>query len=206
MHEKVNLCENKFGRLVPRANAGLRSGGRSEHWFPLSFNAVDDVDNIFTIKKKLNGKTPAQVFWAAADPPSGVPPYPLTMFGAPCAYVNHPEYQESKYDDHAKPGWAAGVSRRNGPLDYSMAAVITESNNEIAVDFGMLKIVNANPACTLPGTGYIINPKYLGFNTLIPMGATRLENQGGGERCYIDVAGTLVVKHPQAHGKIAYSA
>ena len=60
------------------------------------------------------------------------------MFGAPCAYVNHPEYQDSKYDDHAKPGWAAGVSRRNGPLDYSMAAVITESNNEIAVDFGMI--------------------------------------------------------------------
>ena len=37
------------------------------------------------------------------------------------------------------------------------------------------------------------------------MGATRLENQGGGERGFIDVAGTLCVKHPQAHGKIAYS-
>ena len=85
---------------------------------------------------------------------------------------------------------------------------ITLAVNVYDSDFGVVKIVNANPACmpvTSGGIGYVINPKYLGFNTLIPMGATRLENQGGGERGYIDVAGTLVVKHPQAHGKIAYS-
>lgn len=85
---------------------------------------------------------------------------------------------------------------------------ITLSVNLYDSDFGIVKIVNGNPACMPTATtnvGYVINPKYIGFNTLIPMGATRLENQGGGERGFIDVAGTLVCKHPQAHGKIAYS-
>jgi len=91
----------------------------------------------------------------------------------------------------------------------AVSKAITLAVNVYDSDFGLVKIVNGNPACmptTTGGVGYIINPKYLGFNTLIPMGATRLENQGGGERGFIDVAGTLVVKHPQAHGKIAYSA
>ena len=72
-------------------------------------------------------------------------------------------------------------------------------------DFGIVNIINANPAC-LPNQnrGYVVNPKYLGFNTLIPMGSTRLENQGGGERGFVDMVGTLVCKHPGAHGKIAY--
>lgn len=85
---------------------------------------------------------------------------------------------------------------------------ITLSVNMYDSDFGLVKIVNGNPSCMPTGStnvGYVLNPKYLGFNTLIPMGATRLENQGGGERGFIDVAGTLCVKHPQAHGKIAYT-
>lgn len=84
---------------------------------------------------------------------------------------------------------------------------ITLSVNLYDSDFGLVKIVNGNPSCMPTGStnvGYVLNPKYLGFNTLIPMGATRLENQGGGERGFVDVAGTLCVKHPQAHGKIAY--
>jgi hypothetical protein len=84
---------------------------------------------------------------------------------------------------------------------------ITLSVNIYDSDFGIIKIVNGNPSCMPTGStnvGYVLNPKYIGFNTLIPMGATRLENQGGGERGFIDVAGTLVCKHPQAHGKIAY--
>lgn len=85
---------------------------------------------------------------------------------------------------------------------------ITLSVNLYDSDFGIIKIVNGNPSC-MPtaedNVGYVLNPKYLGFNTLIPMGATRLENQGGGERGFIDVAGTLCVKHPQAHGKIVFS-
>jgi len=84
---------------------------------------------------------------------------------------------------------------------------ITLSVNLYDSDFGLVKIVNGNPSCMPTGStnvGYVLTPKYLGFNTLIPMGATRLENQGGGERGFVDVAGTLCVKHPQAHGKIAY--
>jgi hypothetical protein len=73
-------------------------------------------------------------------------------------------------------------------------------------DFGIVNVINANPSC-MPNAnrGYVVNPKYLGFNTLIPMGSTRLENQGGGERGFVDMVGTLVCKHPGAHGKIAYS-
>jgi len=85
---------------------------------------------------------------------------------------------------------------------------ITLSVNLYDSDFGLVKIVNGNPSCmptASTNVGYVLNPKYLGFNTLIPMGATRLENQGGGERGFIDVAGTLCVKHPQAHGKIVYT-
>jgi hypothetical protein len=72
-------------------------------------------------------------------------------------------------------------------------------------DFGIVNVINANPSCMPAATrGYVVNPKYLGFNTLIPMGSTRLENQGGGERGFVDMVGTLVCKHPGAHGKIAY--
>lgn len=76
-------------------------------------------------------------------------------------------------------------------------------------DFGLVKVINGNPAC-MPSqggsgyVGYVLNPKYIAFGSLIPMGATRLENQGGGERGYIDMTGTLVCKHPGAHGKIVY--
>jgi len=101
---------------------------------------------------------------------------------------------------------STAVSTYNVNQDAT-AKTVTLSVNLYDSDFGLVKIVNGNPAC-MPVTtniGYVINPKYLGFNTLIPMGATRLENQGGGERGFIDVAGTLVCKHPQAHGKIAYS-
>jgi len=72
-------------------------------------------------------------------------------------------------------------------------------------DFGMLSMVNGNPKCLPAATrGYVINPSFLGFNNLIGFGSTRLENQGGGERGYVDMTGTFVCKHPRAHGKIAY--
>ena len=99
---------------------------------------------------------------------------------------------------------SAGIYHVN---QEALSKTITLSVNLYDSDFGIVKIVNGNPACMPTGStnvGYVLNPKYLGFNTLIPMGATRLENQGGGERGFIDVAGTLCVKHPQAHGKIAY--
>jgi hypothetical protein len=74
-------------------------------------------------------------------------------------------------------------------------------------DFGVVKIVNGNPACMPTGStnvGYILDPKYLSVASLIPMGDQRLENQGGGERGFVDAALTLACKSPLAHGKIAY--
>ena len=74
-------------------------------------------------------------------------------------------------------------------------------------DHGMLSIVNGNPDC-MPDTtnkdyAYLINPEYYGVHELIPMGSTRLPNQGGGERGYVDCALTLGLYHPQAHGVIS---
>ena len=73
-------------------------------------------------------------------------------------------------------------------------------------DHGMISIVNGNPDCmpdtTNKDTAYLINPEYYGVHELIPMGSTRLPNQGGGERGYVDCSLTLGVYHPQAHGKI----
>lgn len=82
---------------------------------------------------------------------------------------------------------------------------ITLSVTMFDSDFGTLSVVNGNPDCMPSGSNaFIVNPKYLGFDTLIPMGSQRLENQGGGERGYIEAVGTLLIKHPQAFGKIAY--
>lgn len=102
---------------------------------------------------------------------------------------------------------AAASSQTYHVNQEATSKAITFAVNLYDSDFGIVKIVNGNPSCMTAsnGLGYIINPKYLGFNTYIPMGATRLENQGGGERGFVDVTGTLIVKHPQAHGKIAYS-
>ena len=78
-------------------------------------------------------------------------------------------------------------------------------------DHGVVSVVNANPDCapTQAGTagmqGYLINPEYYGVHELIPMGSTRLPNQGGGERGFVDCALTLGVYHPGAHGKVGSS-
>jgi hypothetical protein len=73
-------------------------------------------------------------------------------------------------------------------------------------DHGMVSIINMNPDCapdtTNKNAGYLLQPEYLGCAELIPMGSTMLENQGGGERGYVDCALTLMVKSPLAHGKI----
>ena len=79
---------------------------------------------------------------------------------------------------------------------------VTHSVQLYDSDFGIVKMINGNPDCMTGASGYLVNPSYLQFNTLIPMGATRLENQGGGERGFVDMTGTLVCKHPGAHGKI----
>jgi hypothetical protein len=74
-------------------------------------------------------------------------------------------------------------------------------------DFGVLNVVTGNTACMPTATtniGYVLDPKYLGLASLLPMESAMLENQGAGERGYIKAAVTLVCKSPQAHGKIAY--
>jgi len=79
-------------------------------------------------------------------------------------------------------------------------------------DHGIVSIVNGNPDCmpdfgsSAGEAGYLINPEYAGIHELIPMGSTRLPNQGGGERGYVDCALTLGVYHPQAHGVIQGTA
>ena len=73
-------------------------------------------------------------------------------------------------------------------------------------DHGLVSIINGNPDC-MPDTankdtGYLVHPEYYGISELIPMGSTRLPNQGGGERGFVDCALTLLMYHPGAHGKI----
>lgn len=80
---------------------------------------------------------------------------------------------------------------------------VTLAVNLYDSDFGIVKVVNGNPSC-LPDAnrGYLLNTQHYGVAELIPMSATRLENQGGGERGYTDCTLTLVCNHPGAHGKI----
>ena len=96
----------------------------------------------------------------------------------------------------------AGTDNVYTVMQDATSKQITLSVSVYDCDFGLLKIANANPSCTLAGTGYILNPKYLAFNTLIPMGSKRLEDQGGGPRGFVDMTGTLCVKHPGAFGKV----
>jgi len=84
---------------------------------------------------------------------------------------------------------------------------ITLSVSLFETDFGTIRVVNGNPACMPTGStnvGYILDPKYLGMASLLPLESVMLENQGAGERGFVKCATTLVCKSPQAHGKIAY--
>jgi len=113
--------------------------------------------------------------------------------------------------DFARIGGASGDSVRN--VNYSgESGTIKLSVDLYQSDHGVVSVVNANPDCmpTQAGqagmAGYLVNPEYYGIHELIPMGSTRLPNQGGGERGYVDCALTLGVYHPGAHGKITASA
>jgi hypothetical protein len=101
---------------------------------------------------------------------------------------------------------AAGTSEAVYTVNQDATAKkVTHSVTLYDSDFGIVNIITGNPVC-MPSAnrGYVVNPKYLGFDTMIPMGSTRLENQGAGERGYVDMVGTLVCKHPGAHGKISF--
>lgn len=80
---------------------------------------------------------------------------------------------------------------------------ITLSVNTYDSDFGIVTVINGNPAC-LPDSsrGYLLNPNYIGVAELMSTGSTRVPNLGGGERGYVDAALTLQVMSPLAHGKI----
>lgn len=73
-------------------------------------------------------------------------------------------------------------------------------------DFGVVAVVNMNPDCapdtTNKDTGYLLNYDYLQCGELKTLGSQMTSNEGGGERGFVDWAGTLVVKHPGALGKI----
>ncbi len=109
-------------------------------------------------------------------------------------------------------------ARTSGSTDYSVRKVNYDGGSstiKLAVemyesDHGMVSIVNMNPDCapdtTNKDTGYLLNFDYLQVADLIPLGSRRLPNLGGGERGYVDWTGTLVVKHPGAHGKITQIA
>ena len=111
----------------------------------------------------------------------------------------------------------ADFARTSGNSDNSVRSVnydggsgqITLRVDMYESDHGMVSIVNGNPSCmpnfggsTSNSSGYLINPEYAGIHELIALGSTRLPNQGGGERGYVDCALTLGVYHPQAHGLI----
>ena len=111
----------------------------------------------------------------------------------------------------------ADFARTSGSNDNSVRNVnydggsgqITLRVDMYESDHGMVSIVNGNPSCmpdfggnTSNSSGYLINPEYAGIHELIALGSTRLPNQGGGERGYVDCALTLGVYHPQAHGLI----
>ena len=111
----------------------------------------------------------------------------------------------------------ADFARTSGSSDNSVRNVnfdggsgqITLRVDMYESDHGMVSIVNGNPSCmpnfggsTTNSSGYLINPEYAGIHELIALGSTRLPNQGGGERGYVDCALTLGVYHPQAHGLI----
>jgi len=110
----------------------------------------------------------------------------------------------------------AGTAGNNGtPADSSSIRNVNYNGESTTIklsvdiyqsDFGTVTIVNSNPACSRDLTnldvGYLVNSDYYGIHELIPMGSTRLPNQGGGERGFVDCALTLGVYHPKAHGMI----
>lgn len=72
--------------------------------------------------------------------------------------------------------------------------------------FGIVDIITANPKC-MPNssthkTGYILDTSLLQWNEVLPIGSTRLEDNGGGPRGYVDCMGCLINKGPKAHAKI----
>ena len=94
------------------------------------------------------------------------------------------------------------VNIENGESSIKLGVDLYQS------DHGIISIVNGNPDCMSTfgadsgEGGLLLNPDFYGVAELIPMGSTRLPNLGGGERGFIDCALTVLMQHPQAHGKV----
>lgn len=109
--------------------------------------------------------------------------------------------------DFAQAGSANDVRRVNyGGGD----GTITLSVEQYKGDHGIVNIVNMNPVCAPDTTnkdyGYFINTDYLEVAEFLNLGSERLPDLGGGPRGFVDWAGTLVVKHPAAFGKVTVIA
>jgi hypothetical protein len=113
----------------------------------------------------------------------------------------------------------ADTALRRVITDYTRATAATYQVNEKATgkkitnavntydsDFGLISIVSGNPVCmpqsSEQDTGYFINESLIGLATLVPLGSTDLEDQGGGPRGYVDCHTTLEVYNPLGFGKI----
>ena len=116
------------------------------------------------------------------------------------------DYARFGLDGHASNTTVRSVNYDGNSSTIKLSVEIYQS------DFGVVSIINMNPETnpeTVTGSttnhdrGYMINPDYYGIHELIPMGASRLPNMGGGERGFVDCALTLGVYAPAAHGKIS---
>ena len=99
------------------------------------------------------------------------------------------------------------LAAANGTYQVTQSAdskKITLAVSTYESDHGIISLVTGNPKCMAGDAyrGYLLNTSHYGVDTLKPMGAKRLENQGGGERGFTDCILTLRVGSPLAHGKI----
>jgi hypothetical protein len=80
---------------------------------------------------------------------------------------------------------------------------LTFAVNFFDTDYGMVSILNANPDCVVDtDRGYFLAQEHYAVLSYYPMGATDLEDQGGGRRGFVDVACALKVSNPRGLAKI----
>ena len=84
---------------------------------------------------------------------------------------------------------------------------ITLSVNLYDGDFGTVAVVptlwnlRTSGSDTVDGdAGLLIDPEYVGMHSLKAESSSQLEDQGGGQRGYVDVIAGLACYSPKAHG------
>ena len=97
----------------------------------------------------------------------------------------------------------ATTARNYTVFDKGSEKKLTYAVTFFDTDYGMLTLMNGNPDCMIDAnSAFILNSDFYELLDYIPMGATDLEDQGGGQRGYVDCAMALCVKNPRAFGKI----